>query len=174
MQQGPCGSVDRAAAYGAEGRRFESCHGYVSKRQRHTVTPEASASQLLSELRETNQQTRETMADLLQLFRDIKEERLKIESMVASIRDGEVGKHIEDCVSSQLDYYARAVQAATEEASNKIQERLAQMAAAVTGVPVEVITTDKIKFKGPDMLNTPGVTPYSQRAAANLGGHLRA
>lgn len=125
----------RASAYGAEGRRFESCLGHVSNRKHPTQTPEASASQLLSELREMNRTTRETMADLKALLKEFREERQTVESLIVDIRDGQIAAYIEKCVEGGMVVVRETV----EVASRRIEERLENLASSIMGIPLDVL-----------------------------------
>lgn len=125
----------RASGYEPEGRRFESCLGYVSNRKHPTLTPEASASQLLSELREMNRETRETMADLKALLKEFKEVRSDVETIVKDVRDGVVATYINECVEGGMTVMSETLQTV----SGRIEERLEKLASSIMGIPVDML-----------------------------------
>lgn len=135
----------RASAFGAESRRFESCHGYVS-RKHPTPTPEASASQLLSELREMNRTTRETMADLKSLLKEVKEVEKNILDIIQDINNGVVHNHIETLVQNECAGFADSMAEHTQRAQEQITDRLSQMTAALIGLPAEVLSSGSISM----------------------------
>ncbi len=111
----------------------------MAKKGSSHSTPEASASQLLAELREVCREARELLADFKVTLKSVLAARELAEKVVTDITDGPLGEFFKEVVERETARYASSVQEATEVATEQIKDRITRLTAALMRVPPEIL-----------------------------------